>query len=256
MDWMMGGLGPAGFAAAVAITLFAGYVKGAVGFAMPLIMISSFGAFMPPETALAALILPTVVTNVSQSLRQGFAAAWASVVRYWRMIATTVVFIAISAQFVDLIPQRLFLLMLGLPVTAYAALQLAGRPLTVPVRNRTRAEIVAGFIGGSYGGIAGVWGPPVIVYLLSIGAEKVEQVRVQGVIFLIGAIVLLAAHLGTGVMNAVTVPFSAALVVPAVAGLAVGYAVQDRLPQEKFRRWTQALLVLTGLNLVRQALMG
>jgi uncharacterized protein len=76
------------------------------------------------------------------------------------------------------------------------------------------------------------------------------------VIFLIGAIVLLAAHLGTGVMNAVTVPFSAALVVPAVAGLAVGYAVQDRLPQEKFRRWTQALLVLTGLNLVRQALMG
>jgi uncharacterized protein len=31
--------------------------------------------------------------------------------------------------------------------------------------------------------------------------------------------------------------------------------VQDRLDQAQFRRWTQGLLVLTGLNLVRQAVM-
>jgi uncharacterized membrane protein YfcA len=47
--------------------------------------------------------------------------------------------------------------------------------------------------------------------------------------------------------------FSALLVLPALAGLAAGYAVQDRLDQARFRRWTQVLLVLTGLNLVRQA---
>ena len=35
----------------------------------------------------------------------------------------------------------------------------------------------------------------------------------------------------------------------------LGYAVQDRLDQRRFRRWTQGLLVLTGLNLVRLALM-
>jgi uncharacterized membrane protein len=39
-------------------------------------------------------------------------------------------------------------------------------------------------------------------------------------------------------------------------GLYLGYAVQDRLDQRRFRRWTQALLVLTGLNLVRLALIG
>jgi hypothetical protein len=31
--------------------------------------------------------------------------------------------------------------------------------------------------------------------------------------------------------------------------------VQDRLDQVRFRRWTQALLVLTGANLVWRALM-
>lgn len=256
MDWLTGGLSPPAFAAALAITLLAGFVKGTAGFAMPLIMISAFGAFMPPETALAGLILPTLVTNISQSLRQGWRAAWDSVVTYRRMILATIACIAISAQFVHVIPQRLFLLLLGVPITAYAALQLAGVALVLHLRHRARAELIAGIVGGLYGGIAGVWGPPVIVYLLSIGADKAEQVRVQGVIFLIGAVVLLAAHLQTGVMNAATVPFSAALVLPAMAGLRLGYTLQDRLDQARFRRWTQALLVLTGLNLVRQALAG
>jgi hypothetical protein len=38
-----------------------------------------------------------------------------------------------------------------------------------------------------------------------------------------------------------------------LAGLRAGYAVQDRLDQQRFRRWTQALLVLTGLNMIRTA---
>ena len=50
--------------------------------------------------------------------------------------------------------------------------------------------------------------------------------------------------------------FSAALCLPALAGLYLGYVVQDRLDQARFRRWTQGLLVLTGLNMVRQALFG
>jgi uncharacterized protein len=33
----------------MAVTLFAGFVKGAVGFAMPMIMMSAFSSFLPPE---------------------------------------------------------------------------------------------------------------------------------------------------------------------------------------------------------------
>ena len=94
-----------------------------------------------------------------------------------------------------------------------------------------------------------------LVYLLSTGAGKLETVRVQGVVFLIGAVALLVAHLRTGVADAASLGFSAALVVPAMAGMFAGYKLQDRLNQAQFRRWTQVLLVLTGLNLVRQAVM-
>ena len=242
--------------AALAVTLFAGFVKGAVGFAMPLIMISAFSAFLPPEVALAGLILPTLITNFSQAFRQGVGPAKATAWAYRRFLIGTVVFIAIAAQFFDLIPRVAYLLLLGVPVTAFAALQLAGVPLALRLHHRTRAEWVLGVIGGLYGGVSGIWGPPLLVYLLSINAPKLEAIRAQGVVFLIGAVALLVAHLGTGLANAQTLAFSAALVVPAQIGMVLGYRLQDRLPQARFRRWTQALLVVTGMNLILQALVA
>lgn len=256
MTDILGGLDPATFALALAITLFAGFVKGAIGFAMPLIMISAFSAVLPPQMAVAGLILPTLVTNLSQAFRQGIPAAWQTTKTFHRFVIGTVVFIFLSAPLILIIPTTAFLLVLGIPITAFAAAQLFGLPLAIPIRHRARVEWVLGVIGGLYGGISGIWGPPLIVYLLSIRAPKVETVRAQGVIFLIGAVALLAAHLRTGVANVHSLAFSAALVVPAMAGLALGYRVQDRLDPARFRRWTQVLLVLTGLNLVRQALVA
>ncbi|WP_347312425.1 sulfite exporter TauE/SafE family protein [Defluviimonas sp. SAOS-178_SWC] len=239
---------------AAAVTLFSGFVKGAVGFAMPMIMISAFGSFLPKETALALVILPTLVTNVAQAFRQGWRAAWGSVVVYRRHIAMVVIFLIISAQFVTVIPQSLMYFLLGAPILAFALWQLSGRSLAIHIDHRARVETVLGVIGGLYGGISGIWGPPLIIYLISIGAEKRETVRVQGVVFLIGAVVLTAAHLNSGVLNAQSLPLSALMVVPATLGLWAGFRMQDRLDAARFRRWTLILLVLTGFNLVRRAL--
>lgn len=256
MEMAMAGLSPEAFAAALAITLFAGFVKGAVGFAMPLILISAFAVFLPTPLALAGLMLPTLVTNISQALRQGVGPAVATARAYRRFLIATVICIAISAPFADAIPRVIYLLMLGIPVTAFAALQLMGRSLAIKLQHRDRAEWGLGVVGGLYGGISGIWGPPLLVFLLSTGAGKVQMIRAQGVVFLIGAVALIGSHLGTGLANAQSLAFSAVLCVPAMIGLYAGYAVQDRLDQQRFRRWTQALLVLTGLNMVRLALIG
>ncbi len=254
-DLFTAGLPTGLFVAALAITLFAGFVKGAVGFAMPLILVSGFAVFLPQEVVLAGLILPTLVTNLSQAFRQGVGPAVATTRTYRRFLIATVICIAISAPFADAIPRWLYLLMLGVPITVFAALQLMGRSLAIKLQHRDRAEWGLGVIGGLYGGVSGIWGPPLLVFLLSTGADKVQMIRAQGVVFLIGAVMLLAAHLTTGLANAQTLGFSAALCLPALIGLFVGYRVQDRLDQGRFRRWTQGLLVLTGLNMVRLAVM-
>jgi hypothetical protein len=255
MEFFMAGLAPAAFWAAMAITLFAGFVKGVAGFAMPLIMMSAFSAFLTPQQALAGLILPTLITNLSQAFRQGWAPAIGTMKTFHRFLIATLVFIVISSRFVRVIPEAAFLLGLGLPITLFALAQLTGLRLAMRLEHRARAEWMLGAIGGLYGGVSGIWGPPLIIYLLSIGAEKRETVRVQGVVFLMGGVVLMLAHLQSGVLNGQTIPFSAALAVAAQIGQVGGNRIQDRLNPARFRRWTQVLLMLTGANLIRQSLM-
>lgn len=239
---------------AVAVTLFASVVKGAVGFAMPMIMISGLASFLPAEQALAALIVPTLATNLAQALRQGLGVALATLREYRRLLITLCLVILAAAQAVPVIPQALLLLTLGLPIVAFALSQLAGWQLRFDAHNRGRAEVLTGLVAGFFGGISGVWGPPTIALLISLDVDKRENVRVQGVVYLIGAAMLTIAHLGSGVLNAATLPLSVALTLPAMAGLFLGFAIHDRLDAARFRRWTLVILALTGLNLVRRAL--
>ncbi|MCC6303591.1 MAG: sulfite exporter TauE/SafE family protein [Rhodobacteraceae bacterium] len=256
MAVLTGGLEPLTFAFAVAVTLFSAFVKGTVGFAMPMIMLGAFAAVLPLDAALASLILPMLATNISQGLRDGPAAALRTARRYRLLIAVAMATLVLSAQLVRILPQDLLFAILGLPVAAYAIAGLAGLPLRFDVGRRRLWETGVGAVAGFFGGFFGVWGPPIVIYLASSGASKGDSMRAQGVIFLIGAAMLTFAHVLTGVVNKTTLPLSAAMVVPAMAGLWLGYRAHDRIDQAGFRRWTLVLLLLTGLNLLRRALTG
>jgi len=79
MEIILSTYGVWALALATLIALAAGAIKGVVGFAMPTIMISGLASFMSPDLALAGLILPTLVTNGMQALRQGVGAALDSI---------------------------------------------------------------------------------------------------------------------------------------------------------------------------------
>jgi uncharacterized membrane protein YfcA len=95
-----------------------------------------------------------------------------------------------------------------------------------------------------------------VLYLLAIDMPKARQIVVQGVIYGAGSVALLAAHLASGVLNAATAPLSAALVLPALAGVWLGFRLHDRLDQALFRKAVLAVLVVAGANLVRKGLAG
>ena len=79
------------------VAVAGGVVKGVVGFAMPMILISGMSSVVPPEIALAGLILPTLVTNSWQALRQGAGAAFHSLMKYRRFLLSGLVFMIGSA---------------------------------------------------------------------------------------------------------------------------------------------------------------
>ena len=53
----------------ILIAVIAGLVKGAVGFALPLIMLSGLSSIMDPKLALAGIIVPVLLTNGWQVVR-------------------------------------------------------------------------------------------------------------------------------------------------------------------------------------------
>lgn len=239
---------------ACSVTLAAGVVKGMVGFAMPMILVSGLTTFMPPELALAGLILPTVVTNGIQALRQGARAAWQSIVKFRVFLLIGLVFLLASAQMVRVLPAQVMYLVIGGPVALFCLLQIFGwQPVLAP-GSRPVLEGAIGAVAGFVGGLSGVWGPPTVAYLTAMGTEKREQIRVQGVIYGLGAVALTVAHIGSGVLNAETAKFSAILIVPAVVGMWLGGLIHDRIDQRAFRRATLFILLIAALNLVRRAL--
>lgn len=237
---------------ALLIALLGGFVKGVVGFAMPMVIISGLSSFMEPELALAGLILPTLVTNVAQALRQGLAAAWASAMRYRVFLCVGGAMLVASAQLVRMLPMNALLGLIGIPVILFAVTQLAGLRLKLP-RQRKDTEAAFGAVTGLMGGVSGIWGPTTVMYLTALGTEKAEQMRVQGVIYGLGAVALVFAHLGSGVLRTETLPLGLALITPALLGQWIGSHVLDRIDQVVFRRVTLFFLLIAGLNLARRA---
>lgn len=255
MDAFFPLLSPLELILACLIGLVAGFVKGAVGFAMPLIFISGLTLFLPPEIALAGLILPTVATNAFQAFRHGAQAAWDSVCKYRVYLAVGGMCLLVSAQFVRAVPDHVMLLVIGVPVTASALFLLSGMRFQV-TRHKTLVEALIGVIAGAMGGVSAIWGPPTVAYLTAVDTPKYDQMRVQGVIYGLGAIVLTFAHIASGVLRSETVGFSAAMLMPALLGMWIGTKMMDRFDQQQFRRITLIVLLVAGVNLIRRGLMG
>lgn len=234
----------------------AGFIKGAIGFALPMIVVSGIGSVMSAEIAIAAMILPGLVTNFWQSIRNGLGEAFASLKKFWRLNLILLVMIYFCAKLVTIVPESFLFLTLGTGITFFGMLQIIGWRPRFQQRFRHYFETATALVAGFFGGLAGVWGPPILMYLMAMDTPKAEQIRVQGISFLLGSLVLTIAHLGSGVLNTVSLPFSAVLVLPAVIGMFVGFYVQDRIDQQLFRKVTLFVLVLAGLNLLRRGFLG
>ena len=248
---------PSTLAAAAAIMALGGFIKGTIGFALPMVAISGVGSLIGPQETLGVLIVPLALTNLWQTVRQGLSAALATFGTFWRLNLVMGVSMALVAQLVPRIPDAVLLTFLGVLVSGTAALQFAGwapRAPRDPGRRRA-VEFAVGLLAGIAGGMSGVWGPPVLFFLIALSVPKTVQVRALGIAFLVGSVVLVGAHLQSGVLNETTLPVGLMMIPPVGLGMWAGLRLQDRLDQRVFRRVTLAVLVLAGLNLLRRGLL-
>ena len=147
-------------------------------------------------------------------------------------------------------------LILGGAITLYAVATLLGLSLRALAEGGRRGEAAMGAIAGLFGGLSGVWGPPTVAMLTARGTAKADQMRIQGVIYGLGSVALLWAHIVSGVLDAKTAPLSVMLIAPAILGLWLGFYISDRIDHNAFRKLTLLVLLIAGLNLVRRGIMA
>lgn len=232
----------------------AGLVKGIAGIGIPLVGVSLLSMVLTVPQAVALLPVPIIVANTWQTVAGGMVLATCR--RYALLIVAMGVGTFAGGAMLASVDSTLLTGMLGIVVLLFAAAELARFRVRVPAQHERLAGTTAGFIGGVLGGLSGVFGPPVIMYLASMELRKEAFVATISAIYLITGILLGAMLASYGIASTRELIWSAIATLPLFAGLAVGQFTRRHVSEALFRKVLMSLLLLIGLNMVRRALMS
>jgi len=242
---------PAILALIVGVMVLAGFVKGVTGLGLPLVSLGLLSIFIPIRDVLGIIILPLMLSNIWQVIE--VRGTLAPIRRFWPMLVTMLIGLGIGAQLVvSLDPSYLYLVVGGM-VTVFTALGFLHPAMRLPPKAEVPGGVVIGGLAGICGGLGGVWGPPISMYLLALDLKKDDFIGTVGLVWFLGAIPLGVFYTLNGILGAHNILYSAAACVPAIAGLWVGQHIRRRIPQESFRKVLMGTLFVIGLNLIRRA---
>ena len=235
----------------IIIGFIAGVVKGIVGFALPMILITGLSVFIPIEQALASLILPTIITNFIQSFTISKSSFFNTIINYKIFLFFSSIFLILSSQFYLLFSAESIMGFIGIILFAYTFSQILGFQLKFT--NNDFLTVIIGSINGVLGGISGIWGPLTVSYLMSLKIEKNEQIKVQGIMYSLGSILLLIGHIYSGIFNRYTFSLSIALVPLCIIGLFIGSIIRNKIEQNTFKNFTLIMILIASINLIKKA---
>ncbi|MEP3232319.1 MAG: sulfite exporter TauE/SafE family protein [Hyphomicrobiales bacterium] len=237
--------------AAVAF-LFAGTVKGLVGLGLPTTVIGILAQFTDPRQAIALLLLPILISNTWQIYRSGMAVKMFKKLWLFSLFMCSLIFI--TSQFAATISTKALTLSVGIMIVLFVVTNLFLKKLTISDNHDKAYQIGFGAAAGIMGGMTSLWAPPVVMYLLSKRVSKDEFVASVGVLLMAGSIPLLGGYISAGLTTPTLLLYSLLMVIPTLAGFAIGEWARSFLEAEQFRKILLGIFFLLGTNLIVNAL--
>jgi len=236
---------PAGMALVAAVLLLAGTVKGVVGLGLPTVTLALLTATAGLETAMAVMLLPSLVTNLWQALVGGaFAVLFR---RLWPFLTALAVGTLLASAAPTVIATATLTVVLGLSIAVYGMLGLATPPWSVPARRERPLAPVMGLATGILTGMTGSFVIPAVPYLQALGLPRDRLVQAMGMTFLTATVTLGAGLGGHGLIPQGLAVLSALAVIPALVGMEIGRRLRGRLSERRFRQVLFTALLGLGL---------
>lgn len=240
--------------AVVTVFVLAGVVKGVVGLGLPTISMALLALVMAPAQAAALLIVPSLITNLWQAL------PWVTLRGVLRRIAGMQAGVCAGT-----VAGALWLgppsgdwagIFLGLALVAYAAWGLFGSPPTVQPRHEQWMGIAAGAVTGVITAATGVFVIPAVPYLQALKLDKDALIQAMGISFTVSTVALAAGLWLNGGYTAGAASASLLMLLPALAGMALGQRLRGRLSARTFKLCFMVSLALLGAYQAGRGLLG
>lgn len=236
---------PETLALVFAVFLLAGLTKGVVGFGLPTVALAFLVATLGLKAAMALMLIPAFATNVWQALAGGALAALLR--RLWPLLLAVCIGVWLGTGVLATADANVLSGLFGLLLCLYAAISLATAQVPPPGRHERWLSPAVGAVNGFVTGLTGSFVVPGVLYLQALGLSRDALVQAMGVLFLVSTTALALALGGRDLLPADLGAMSAAALVPAFLGMALGQRLRARLPQQRFRQvFFAALLALGG----------
>jgi len=212
----------------------AGFVKGMVGLGLPTVSLGLLSLFVDLPTAMALLVMPSLVTNIWQAIVGGeFTSLFR---RLWLFLLLAATMVHVGAELFTIFETSLLQRGVGALLLLYALLALNGKTSKLsPVQERVFSPI-CGAINGILTGLTGTLFVPGVMFLQAIGLSKNALVQAMGMLFAASTASLGLALHWHGLMPFDVGILSCAALLPALFGMGLGQVLREHLSQDLFRR--------------------
>jgi uncharacterized membrane protein YfcA len=218
---------------------------GLAGFGIGLVSLAFLPYVMSPANAIVLMTLYAAVLALAifVPVRRDFTPG-----RVGDLVLGTVAGTPLGVWALASFPASLLNRLIGLMLLVAVGLEWLGRyPEKLEGR---RWGLGAGVLAGAIGGAVGTPGPPVVLYSATQGwSPRAIKANLQA-FFVVNQAVILAGYWWAGLLTREVWRLAALYAVPAIAGVAAGMALFDRIDPIRFRRIVFGLLFVSGLVLL------
>ena len=233
------------WAAGAVVIAAACFVQGLAGFGIGLVSLAFLPFLMPPADAVVLITFYATVfaAIIFIPLRRDFTPSGMAALVAGSILATPA-----GVWLLAWLPPDLLKRLIGLVLLVIVALEWRGLQATW-LRGRGWGFIV-GLAAGLLGGAIGTPGPPVILYAAAQDwSPRTMKANIQAFL-VVNQAAIVAGYWWMGLLDREVWRLTWLYAVPAVAGLAAGMLLFDRLDRVRFRRVVFGVLFLSGLVLL------
>lgn len=178
-DWAMQALPPLSvFAVLAGATFVGGLMRGFTGFGAGLLMAPVFSLLMPPTHVLVVILLLNLLTTIQMLPDALRIVDWKLVLR---LFLPSLLGLPVGLAMLHLVDPVIMRKTVAVVVTTVAVLMLAG--WYYKGRRGLLQDTLTGAVSGFMTAIAGIGGPPIILYLLSIPGLSSSVLRSVSLVY-------------------------------------------------------------------------